>query len=200
MSYKDIQLDESIIIKNRIPLLIKDKNWINLFGKSSNKLIRNLSDELTELINKRRQLTREEDRLKEEKLLAMKMILGISDSINNENKTYNLDLLDEYKEKVESINERLDEISHEQERIQEEIKELNFDLLRATVYYGYKELKKKEKVIKDIDEELESIRKRTKELINKKYDYQEWVQSAYLLLHGFLGREEIEKLDNKILE
>lgn len=200
MSYKDIQLDESIIIKNRIPLLIKDKNWINLFGKSSNKLIRNLSDELTELINKRRQLTREEDRLKEEKLLAMKMILGISDSINNENKTYNLDLLDEYKEKVESINERLDEISHEQERIQEEIKELNFDLLRATVYYGYKELKKKEKVIKDIDEELESIRKRTKELINKKYDYQEWVQSAYLLLHGFLGREKIEKLDNKILE
>ena len=130
----------------------------------------------------------------------MKMILGISNAVNNENKVHDLVLLDEYKEKVENINERLDEISYELENLYGEIRELNFDLLKATVYYGYKELKQKEKELKDITEELDSIREKLKELINKKYDYQEWTQAIYSFLHGLLGREEIEKLDQKILE
>lgn len=200
MSYKDIKIDESIMKRNRISLLIEDQNWLALFGKSTNKVILNLKEELMELVNKRKALEREENKLKDEKVLAMKMILGISNAVNNENKVQDLVLLDEYKEKLENINERLDEISFELENIYDEIRELNFDLLRATVYYGYKELKQREKELKDITEELDSIRERMKELINKKYDYQEWIQSVYSFLHGLLGREETEKLDEKILE
>jgi len=200
MSYKDIKIDESIMKRNRISLLIEDQNWLALFGKSTNKVILNLKEELMELVNKRKALEREENKLKDEKVLAMKMILGISNAVNNENKVQDLVLLDEYKEKLENINERLDEISFELENMYDEIRELNFDLLRATVYYGYKELKQREKELKDITEELDSIRERMKELINKKYDYQEWIQSVYSFLHGLLGREETEKLDEKILE
>lgn len=200
MSYRDVHLDESIIKKNRIPLLIRDKSWLKLFGKSNNKVIENLKDELTHLINKRKALERKEKQLKEEKMLAMKMILGISNSVNNENKIQNLDLLDEYKEKFEDINRQLEEITEEIERISDEIKELNFYLLKATVYYGYKDLKKKERQLKDINDELDKMRKRIKELINEKHNYQEWIQSVYTFLHGLLGREEIEKLDEKIFE
>jgi len=200
MSYKDVYLDESIIMKNKIPLLIKDKNWLKLFGKSSNKVIVNLKEELNNLVRRKKALEIKEKRLKNEKSLVTKMILGISNSVNNENKIQNLALLDEYKEKIEDIIRQLDEITEEQEKIDYEIKELNFDLLKATVYYGYKDLKKKEKQLKDITEELDRIKRRTKELINEKHDYQEWVQSVYTYLHGLLGREEIEKLDEKILE
>jgi len=200
MSYKDVYLDESIIMKNKIPLLIRDKSWIKLFGKSSNKVIVNLKEELNNLVRRKKALEIKEKRLKNEKSLVTKMILGISNSVNNENKIQNLALLDEYKEKIEDIIRQLDEITEEQEKIDYEIKELNFDLLKATVYYGYKDLKKKEKQLKDITEELDRIKRRTKELINEKHDYQEWVQSVYTYLHGLLGREEIEKLDEKILE
>lgn len=200
MSYKNVPLDESIIIKNRIPLLIRDENWLKLFSKSNNKVIVNLKEELSSLINEKKALEREESKLKEEKLLAMKMILGISNSINNENKIHNLALLDEYKDKIENINKQLDELSEKKINIHEEIMELNFELLKATVYYGYKDLKKREKQLKDINEELDRIRQKTKELINQKHDYQEWIQAVYTFLHGLLGREEIEKLDKKILE
>ena len=54
MSYKNVPLDESIIIKNRIPLLIRDENWLKLFSKSNNKVIVNLKEELSSLINKKK--------------------------------------------------------------------------------------------------------------------------------------------------
>ena len=90
----------------------------------------------------------------------MKMILGISNSINNENKIHNLALLDEYKDKIENINKQLDELSEKKINIHEEIMELNFELLKATVYYGYKDIKKREKQLKDINEELDRIRQK----------------------------------------
>ena len=64
----------------------------------------------------------------------------------------------------------------------------------------YTDIKKKEKKLKKIVEELEFIRERAKLLINEKYDYEEWINSAYSFLHGILGRDEIEKLDEEILE
>ncbi|NLY68030.1 MAG: hypothetical protein GX069_10790 [Tissierellia bacterium] len=200
MPFRNIEIDESIIIKNKIPLLVYDKEWKKLFGNIDNKDIINTKEKLIEAINKKNQLEREEAKLKKDKNFAMKMILGISNSINNENKVENVNLLDKYKDKIESINERLDELSFELENIYKEIRDLNFNLLKATVYYGYRDIKKKEKKLKKIVEELEFIRERARLLINEKYDYEEWINSAYSFLHGILGRDEIEKLDEEILE
>ncbi|MBZ2176019.1 hypothetical protein K8M07_12295 [Schnuerera sp. xch1] len=199
MYYKNINLDENIIIKNRIPLLIDNENWIELFQNTDNKNIQQNRDELIELVKRQKNMEKEEITLKKEKNIAMKMILGISDAINNGNKTQNLDLLDEYKEKMENTNERLDDIAYKLEGIFQQIRETNFNLLKATVYYGYKELKQKEKELKTITDELESIREKTRTLINQKYDYEEWINSTYSFLHGMLGNDEMEKLDEQIL-
>lgn len=200
MPFKDIEIDESIVIKNKIPLLVYNEEWIKLFGNIDNKDIIEAKEGLLESINKKNALEREEIKLKNDKNHAMKMILGISNSINNENKIENVALLDEYKNKIESINERLDEITFELENVYKEIRNLNFNLLKATVYYGYRDIKKKEKKLKKVNEELEFIRERIKLLINEKYDYEEWINSAYAFLHGMLGRDEIERLDEEILK
>ncbi len=72
------------------------------------------------------------------------MILGISDAINNEDKNVDINLLDEYR-RNRNINKELDDITFQLETIPGEIRELNFNLLKLTVDYGYKELKIKEK-------------------------------------------------------
>lgn len=200
MSYKKINLDKKIIVKNNVPLLVRNENWIKLFGNASNKNIQKIKDELNELVEKQKELEKDERTLQKEKNLAIKMILGISDSVNNENKTHNLYLLDEYKEKVENINKELDSIAYQLETLGPEVKELNFNLLKATVYYGYKELKQKEDKLETIVDELEAIRKKSKMLINEKYDHEEWIDSTYSFLHGMLGRQETEKLDEKIFK
>ena len=200
MAFKNIELDENIVLKNKIPILIKDPNWLKLFGDVDNKNIQNIKEELTELVEAQGELERKEKALQKEKTLAMKMILGVSNAVNNENKIQSVGLLDVYKEKIEKINEELDNIIYQLETIPSKIREVNFNLLKATVYYGYKELKSKEKNLKEVTDELESMRERIKFLINQKYDYEEWINSTYSFLHGLLGSEEIEKLDEQILE
>lgn len=200
MVFKKIDLDENIILKNRIPLLIEDETWMKLFGEVDNKDIQHVKEELEELVRRMRELQTRERTLKKDKTKAMKMILGISNAVNNENKVHSVGLLDEYKEKIEKINEELDEISYQLETIPQEIRDLNFQLLEITVYYGYKELKAREKKLNQLVGELESLRERLRELINEKHDYEEWIDSTYSFLHGLLGREETEKLDELILE
>ncbi|NMB26685.1 MAG: hypothetical protein GX987_01360 [Tissierellia bacterium] len=200
MMFKNIDLDKNIILKNKVPLLIKDEDWIKLFGNVKNKNIQYIKEELIEMVKKGKELERTVATLQKEKLHAMKMILGISDAINNENKIETVGLLDEYKGRIEDINEELDDITFELETIPQDIRELNFNLLKATVDYGYKELKDKEKKLKYVIDELETLRERVKKLINEKYDYEEWIDSTYSFLHGMLGSERMEKLDEEILD
>ena len=200
MSFKNINLDENIIVKNKIPILVLDENWIKLFGNVDFKNIQLLKGEINELLIKEKKLKTESYRLQREKKHAMKMILGISDAINNEDKDVDVNLLDEYREKIESINEELDETTFQLETIPSEIRELNFNLLKLTVDYGYKELKTKEKKLKSTNEELEELRERLRALINEKHDYEEWIDATYSFLHGMLGSDEMEKLDEKILD
>lgn len=199
MGFRNFNIDENIILKNKIPLLIKDENWLKLFENVNNKNIQYIKEELTELVKKEKQLEKMAATLQKEKLHAMKMILGISDAVNNENKIETVGLLDEYKGKIEEINEELEDITFQLETIPQDIRELNFNLLEATVDYGYKKLKVKEKKLKQVTDELDDLRDRLKILINEKYDYEEWIDSTYSFLHGMLGSEEMEKLDEEIL-
>lgn len=200
MSFKNIDLDENIILKNRIPLLVMDEHWAKLFGDIKYKNIQSLKEELTELIKKEEELKRQSHVLQKEKTHSMKMILGISDAINNESRDVDPKLLDEYKDKIENINEELEEITFRLETIPQEIREVNFELLKVTVDYGYKELKTKEKKLNNVSNELELLRERLKELINEKHDYEEWIDATYSFLHGMLGSQEMEKLDEEILD
>ncbi|QQY80023.1 hypothetical protein EDD65_101159 [Keratinibaculum paraultunense] len=200
MTYKDIDLDKDIIQKNKIPLLIEDENWIKLFGDVNDKNIQYIKEELMELVKKQKELERQKEKLKKEKLHAMKMILGISDTINNEHKVENIVLLDEYKQKLEDINKELEDIMYQLEIIPQDMKDMNFELLKATVEYGYRELKTKEKKLNAVTEELETLREKLKDLINEKHDYEEWIDATYSFLHGMLGSKEMEKLDKQILD
>ncbi|MBU5438514.1 hypothetical protein KQI42_10865 [Tissierella sp. MSJ-40] len=200
MFNKSINLDEDILLKNKIPLLINDPTWTKLFGEANDKSIQNTKEELIQLVNNESNLDMKSRELQKEKLNCMKMILGVSDSVNNENKLENIELLDEYKKRIHEINEEIDEVTFQLETIPKSIKESNFNLLKATVKYGYDELKYREKVVNQVVGEIESLKEKLMELINTKHDYEEWINETYPFLHGLLGSNEMEKLDREILK
>lgn len=200
MFSKTIDLEENIILKNGIPILVSDENWSKLFGEIEDKVIQSTKNELEELLKEQKKAEREMTRLQKEKINAMKMILNISDVINNKERVESADLLDQYKDKIYLINEKIDGIQYILETIPQEIRDTNFRLLKATVKYGYRELKEKKEKLDKIVEEIEELKERLRESINEKHDYEEWINSTYTFLHGMLGNEEMEKLDNEILE
>ncbi|CAK7085238.1 hypothetical protein [Tissierella sp.] len=194
---RNINLDQSILLKNKIPLLYNDESWVKLFGDVNDKNIQNTKEELIELVSKERELEIQNRELQREKLKCMKMILGISDSINNDNKVENIALLDDYKNRMISINEELEELTFQLETIPKEIREANLKLLNLTIEYGYDELKVKEKVVAQSIGEIEALRQKLKNLIKTKHDYEEWINETYTFLHGLLGSEVIEKIDKE---
>lgn len=200
MFSKTIDLEENIILKNRIPILVNDENWSKIFGELEDKAIQSTKDELEELLKEQKKAEREIAKLQKEKVKAMKMILNISDVINNKEKVESADLLDQYKDKIYIINEKIDGIQYRLETIPQEIRDTNFRLLKATVKYGYGELKEKKNKLEKIVEEIEELKERLRESINEKHDYEEWISSTYTFLHGMLGNEEMERLDSEILE
>ncbi|NLY84894.1 MAG: hypothetical protein GX077_00880 [Tissierellia bacterium] len=196
---RSIDLDEKIISKNKIPLLYSEPTWIKLFGKAKNRNIQRAKEELIKLVSEEKRIDARCKELQREKLRAMKMILGISDSVNNENKPENVRLLDEYKNRIENINEELDELIFQLETMPRKIREANLKLLNATIEYGYRELNLREKILKESIEEIEVLRSRLKDLIKIKYDYEEWINETYRFFHGLLGSDTIEKIDEERL-
>lgn len=200
MGKKYIQLDELTVYKNKVPILVEDETWLKLFGNVEEKSIIFLKEELEELLKEERDIKKNISDMQKEKLNVMKMILQISSAVNNEEKVESLELLDEYREKLLNINDKIDELTFRLETMPTEIRELNCQLLEATANYGYDQLKKKEKRLDETVNQLEELKEKVKELINTKHDYEEWVNAAYTFLHGMLGSEIMEKLDEKILE
>ncbi|MCR2045620.1 hypothetical protein [Anaerosalibacter massiliensis] len=197
---KDIELDENIIFKNKVPILVRDEDWLKLFNQVDDKDIQDCKKELEELLEKQNKIEREISHWHKEKLKCMKMILGISDAVNNDEKVESVGLLDEYKEKIYWINETIDELTFKLESFPKEIRKSNYELLKATVNYGYSELKSKEERLSNVVRELEALRERLRDLINEKHDYEEWIDNNYTFLHRILGNKEIEKLDREIFE
>lgn len=200
MASKNIKLDENMLRKNRVPLLFNEPSWVKLFGDTGDKSIQKQKEELILLVSKEKEISAKNRKLQKEKLESMKMILGISDSVNNENKIENIVLLDEYKDRIFKINQELEELTFQQEIMPKEIRESNFRLLNATIQYGYDELRYKEKIVNQSTEEIETLRQRLKGLMETKYDYEEWINETYTFLHGVLGSEVIEKIDKERLK
>lgn len=200
MFRKSIDIDKNLMLKNKIPLLHSDDDWNSLFGDFNNKNIQESRGKLSDLVDKENQLEYKSRELQKEKIQCMKMILGLSDSINNDNKIENLKLLDEYKDRMISINTEIEDITFQLETLPIEIREANLELLKLTLRVGYDELKIREKIVQDANSELETLRKRLKEILEIKYQYEEWVNKTYTFFHSLLGPEAIQKIDEERLK
>lgn len=197
--YKDIDLDENIIPKNKIPVLTRDINWMELFGNVDDMAIKNDKNQLEKLLTENREIEIRIQQLQKQKLKCMAMILEISNAINNEDKVEAVSLLDEHKYRINDINDEIDELTFRLENIPKEIRDANYQLLKSTVRYGYSKLKKDGKKLEEVTAEFEELREKLKQLLDEKNDYEESINSIYTFLHGMLGSKEMERLDNQIL-
>ncbi len=200
MTDQNIKLDKEFFLKNRIPILIEDEKWLELFGKAKDTSIQYCKEELYQLFKEQESIEKEIDKLEKEKSKIIIMILNISDAVNNEEKIESISLLDEYREKLIFINETIEELTYKLEMLPTQIEEMNFRLLEATVSYSYSQLKGKEEKLDKTKKQLDMLKIKIRELINIKYEYEEWISSTYTFLHGILGSEQMEKLDEIILK
>jgi len=196
----DIDIERKIIAKNRIPILVKDENWLKLFGSVDDKLINDARRELEAALERQRDAEIQLREKSREKRKIMNKILTLSNELNNNQLTEGVELLEQYQQEIYTLNDEIDNLTFELENLPKEIREANLNLIKATVKLAYKQLADWEKSLEPLGNEIESLRNELKELINKKNDYEEKINMTYKFLHGMLGSKEMEKLDKDMLD
>lgn len=193
-----IDIDASLILKNKIPILVRDPMWISLFGEIDDRTIDSLKKELKNILEEEQKVARHLNSLKTNKKKVMAKILNFSQVINNSNYNKDADILGDLQDEIHKINEDIEDATFKSEILPKEIREANLKLLKATIKYAYKDLQVKEKEIETTSKEIEVLREKLRISIDKKHNHEESVNNTYRFLHGILGGEEMERLDKNM--
>lgn len=196
----NIDIEREIIAKNRIPILVKDENWLKLFGSADDKLLNDARRELESALERQKEAEIQLREKSREKRKIMNKIIALSDELNNNHLTEGVELLEQYQQEIYTLNDEIDNLTFELETLPKEIREANLNLIKATVKLAYKQLADWEKSLEPLGDEIESLRNELRELITKKNDYEEKINMTYKFLHGMLGSKEMEKLDKDMLD
>lgn len=196
----NVDIEYDILLKNKIPLLIENKDWTQIFGSSSNKEIKKDKLALEELVSREKEMSKKLESIKSDKKRMMAKIITLSDEINNNNKVENISILEESQQEISRMNEELDDIMFELEMMPRNIREANLKLLESTVKCAYAELVEKEGELEKINRELSELREKLRDYIVRKCDNEERINKIYSFLHNSLGNEKLNELDGDILK
>lgn len=196
---KKIGIDYSLILKNKVPLLINDDSWKKIFGNVNDKGLVDSKNELERLLSKQKEIIKELKKEKLEKKILMAEILRISDEVNNKSSKENIEILNDCKKRIALKNEEIDELTFEDEMMPRKIKEGNYNLLVETIRYSYRGLREEQIKLELENERLKRLRIELRETIENKHNYEEKINNTYSFLHGMIGNEEMEKLDRNLL-
>ena len=196
---KEIEFNDNIVKRNKIPILMYTPEWIQLFsGCKSNEMIKTIKD-LEQLFTKEKDLEKELSELDTRKKTLMKKILYISRDMNDEEHTDAHEKMDEAEKELEEINKRIPVALEEMEELPFEINEKNTELLKETIMQAYEMIEEHKGESEKCQNQVNEIRKALGELIKKKVDLQENVNKLYSYIHGMVGAADMEKLDQEFL-
>lgn len=196
----NIDIDYEMLLKNRIPLLTSNSEWLELFGKLKDKAMSEEKTKLKAMIKQERETQIRLKAIKEEKKKLIARIITLSDEINNNDKQEHITLLDSSQAELNQLNEEIDELMFELETLPRKVREANVKLLELTVKYAYSELMEREEELGSINEDLVKLRAQLRDYITRKCDHEERVNKLYSFLHNSLGNEKLNELDQAMLK
>ncbi len=184
----------------RKSLLIEDQEWMHLFDQRANFKIKHFSAKLKKMVEERDNIEKQIDDLKRNKKKDMQMIIVMSQKANEEGDEAALQKMTEMQNAINHSNRQLEQLEGQQQNLLEKIEDTNRKLLEITVDFAYKEIKKMEEDLQKAQEEMDYLKNRLNDTINKKYSLEEDKSRMYKWVHSFLGSDETDKLDKDYLE
>ncbi|MCT4604745.1 MAG: hypothetical protein N4A64_01365 [Marinisporobacter sp.] len=196
---KDVILEQHIMKKNKIPVLTKDTDWKNLFEVHMTKAMKKIAKELDQKVAEEKDTKKQIKAHKKLKQNLMERVLKLSDEVNNNKNKEALIRLEDAKEKILEVNDRIDEFQFKIEMLPKEIELLNMELLKESIEIAYKDIEEGNKKLKTLTAEIIKLRDELKSSWDEKLNLESRVETLYSYLHNTLGHEQTNKLDKKFL-
>lgn len=193
---KKSDLSLEMLRQSRVPILILDKVWHNIFPpEKKTKIILQLEEELNSLLKQRGQLNNDlKDYLKLKKKLMDGILELTTEVFTNENESAKKEMEKNQKYILE-INEKLEEIQNRLKTIPDEIQEVNGRLLEESVKICYGEMKEYQKALEELNDWIETTRELLKTKLEEKTIREEKAAQIYSYLHDLVGPDFINYLD-----
>lgn len=196
---RQIDIDKMIIKRKKIPVLIKDNAWESLFKENITKDMKKMANNLEELIKEEKEAEKQLRETHKRKKILMNKVLKLSDEANSNNDKVALAKLENTKDRILEVNDKIDELQFRLEMIPKEIHDMNFELLKETVAISYEDISEGRDRVSYLDVEIQKIRKVLGKMWEEKFTKEKRINDLYLYLHGTLGHEETDKLDREFL-
>lgn len=196
---KNIEFKDNIVKRNKIPILIYVPEWIQLFSGNKSRSMQKIITALEELIERKKECDSELNRLEKRKKTVMNKILYLSKDINENNDKTALSKMAEAEKEIIEINKKVPKLLEEMESIPDRINDMNTRLLKETIKRAYELINESRSESEKCQEQVNEIRHKLAELIQKKVDMDERVNKLYSFVHGMIGADEMESLDESFL-
>ena len=196
---KDINFKDNIVRRNKIPTLIYVPEWIQLFSGNKSRSMQKIIARLEALIARNKECDSELYNLEKRKKMVMNKILYLSKDINENNDKTALSKMEEAEKEIKEINRKIPVLLEELESIPKQINDMNTQLLKETIKRAYELINESRSESEKCQEQVNDLRQKLAELIQKKADMEERVNKLYLFIHGMIGAEEMESLDESFL-
>lgn len=191
---------EELFTKPDLPLLLSYEPFKNMIKFGISPKMKKEMGNLEELLKEEKKYILEVNSLHKEKSRITATILYLSNQLNEKNSPTSAKELEMRKNRMQEI---IVEIKAREAEIQElrlKQEDQNLVLLRDTVEYAYEYMKKDEKDLEAILEEIERQRKKLEKDREKRDTLKLRLDSMYGFMHAMMGAKETEKLDSEFFE
>ena len=188
-----------VSINKKVHLLTLDNRWHELFRDNKSKKIKKFEQQLNELIKEQGQLNND---FKEYSSLKKKIM---TDIVTNMSKAFEDDdneaikSMESNKNYISEINDKLEKIENRLFELPKEIDDINKSLLEASMSDCYQRMLEDKNRVGFLEEEINTLREKLKELVVEKNEKQEEYEQIYTYMHDLVGHDVIEQFDKLYL-
>ncbi len=194
----DMNEYESVLRTKKIPILILDNKWHQLFTQTNiTPKVKRLDKKMNDLLKQQGKMTDENKKIKVAKKKLMDEIIQIRGELEN-NASGPLEAKLSQKTKLlNECNGKLEENQSNLMKLPDQIDELNYQLMLETMEVCYKVLKKNSSKILEINNWINGIKDELKAKVIARRSSERMSQDMYTYMHDIFGAEVIELFDMK---
>ncbi len=182
-----------------IPLLPLDHKWHQLFTQMQpNSKITRLESQLNKLLKRQGKLNTEcKDIRKLKKKLMDEIVIAVDELNQNRNEAINDKKVETNQRLVNECNEKLENYKEELLLLPQQIKELNTELMLATMQVCYDRIEQNTDEIEEITRWINGVRIELKKQVIRKQEKEADNKHLYSFMHDIFGADVLETFDMK---
>lgn len=185
------------LLGKKIPVLTLDNKWYRLLDGLGKEAVKDLEEQLNNLIKRQGKLNTETKDIKKLKKKLMNEIVPMVDEMEKGGSKKLEKDIGEHKRLIEECNEKLESYQEELMELPGEIKRINELLMLITMEYCYDAMQDNTEEIQEISDWVKKIRIELKKKLIRKQELEQRNHEIYTYMNDIFGADVVNLFDLK---